>query len=61
MTDKPADAKPRPHLKPKALADLEARRAREAAALRANLRRRKQQVRDRADKAPEDQEDAPDI
>ncbi|GBR40326.1 hypothetical protein AA101099_2058 [Neoasaia chiangmaiensis NBRC 101099] len=49
--------KPRPTLKEKAQAELNARLAREAAALRANLKRRKQQVRDRAEKAPEDCED----
>ncbi|MCQ9154703.1 hypothetical protein [Acidomonas methanolica] len=48
--------KPRPTMKEKARAELDARRAREAAALRANLRRRKQQVRDRTEKAPEDRE-----
>ncbi|GAB6855771.1 hypothetical protein [Asaia astilbis] len=45
-----------PHLTGKAQADLEKRQAREAAALRANLLRRKAQVRNRAVKAPEDQE-----
>ncbi len=35
----------KPTLTPRAQADLEARRAREAAALRENLRRRKQQPR----------------
>ncbi|AOX20631.1 hypothetical protein [Kozakia baliensis] len=47
-----------PTLKEKAQADLEARLAREAAALRANLKRRKQQVRDRTEKAPQDQDDS---
>ncbi|WP_025885887.1 hypothetical protein [Asaia prunellae] len=47
---------PRPNLTEKAQADLEKRQAREAAALRANLLRRKAQVRNRAVKAPEDQE-----
>jgi hypothetical protein len=39
MPDEPS---PKPALTPRAQADLEARRAREAAALRENLRRRKQ-------------------
>ncbi|WP_025841647.1 hypothetical protein [Asaia platycodi] len=47
---------PRTTLTEKAQADLEKRQAREAAALRANLLRRKAQVRNRAVKAPEDQE-----
>jgi hypothetical protein len=37
-----------PSLRPETVADIEARRAREAAALRANLARRKQQQRARA-------------
>ena len=37
-------------------ADLAARRAREAAALRANLRRRKAQARAREEKPPDDDE-----
>jgi hypothetical protein len=40
-------------LTPQAAADLEARRAREAAALRANLRRRKDQARAREQQRPE--------
>lgn len=48
--------KPSPSLSRKASSDREARLAREAAALRANLRKRKQQVRARATKAPEDEE-----
>jgi len=42
----------------RAEADLAARRAREAAALRANLRRRKAQARAREEKAPEDDDPA---
>ncbi|GEN13955.1 hypothetical protein NCH01_03860 [Neoasaia chiangmaiensis] len=57
MTNETPPMKPRPTLKEKAQAELNARLAREAAALRANLKRRKQQVRDRAEKAPEDCED----
>ncbi|CAI9120885.1 hypothetical protein [Brytella acorum] len=61
MTEQPErpvkPGKPQPAIKAKAQAELEARRGREAAALRANLRKRKQQVRDRTVKAPEDQED----
>ncbi|GBR01561.1 hypothetical protein ACFFGF_07680 [Asaia lannensis] len=49
-------ARPVPTLTEKAQADLEKRLAREAAALRANLLRRKAQVRNRAVKAPEDQD-----
>ncbi len=42
----PSAAKPdKPALTPRAEADLAARREREAAALRANLRRRKEQAR----------------
>lgn len=48
--------KPSPSLSQKASSDREARLAREAAALRANLHKRKQQVRARATKAPEDEE-----
>lgn len=48
--------KPPPVRSPKAAAELEARLAREATALRANLIRRKQQVRARSTKAPEDDE-----
>ncbi len=40
---------PKPAQTPRALAAAEERRAREAAALRENLRRRKQQARGRAD------------
>jgi len=46
----------RTSLSEKAQADLDKRLAREAAALRANLLRRKAQVRNRAVKAPEDQD-----
>ncbi|MDL2170863.1 MULTISPECIES: hypothetical protein [Asaia] len=46
----------RPSLSEKAQADLDKRLAREAAALRANLLRRKAQVRNRVVKAPEDQD-----
>ena len=42
---KPPAPPPKPVLTPRAEADLAARRAREAEALRANLRRRKQQTR----------------
>lgn len=42
---------------PKAIADRNTRLAREATALRENLRKRKQQVRARDVKAPEDEED----
>jgi hypothetical protein len=47
--DQENDGKPRarPTLTAQAAADLAARRAREAAALRANLRRRKEQARAR--------------
>lgn len=45
--DKP-DASAQPRLTPRAQADAQARRDRQAAALRENLRRRKQQSRDRA-------------
>lgn len=45
---------PRPALGDRALAEKQAREAREAAALRANLLRRKQQQRARNDAAPED-------
>ncbi|XAO71193.1 MAG: hypothetical protein AAYR33_09525 [Acetobacteraceae bacterium] len=48
--------KPSSSLSQKASSDREARLAREAAALRANLRKRKQQVGARAAKAPEDEE-----
>lgn len=59
QSERPANPeKPKPVIKAKAQADLDARKLREAAALRANLRRRKQQVRDRTVKAPEDQEDS---
>jgi len=44
---------PRPAAKPQRLADEQSRRAREAAALRANLRKRKAQARARTAK-PED-------
>jgi hypothetical protein len=48
-----SDAKT-PHTTPRAVADAAARKAREAAALRENLRRRKAQARLRADdRAPE--------
>jgi hypothetical protein len=50
----------RPTLTTQAVTDLAARRAREAAALRANLRRRKEQVRARARQRPvEDPQDGP--
>jgi hypothetical protein len=46
QSQKPPDTKPpRPALTPKAEAELAARKAKEAAALRANLQRRKQQTR----------------
>lgn len=44
---------PRPTLTARALAEKRAREARQAAALRANLARRKQQQRSRADSAGE--------
>jgi len=47
------DDKPTPTLTAKALADKQAREAREAAALRANLARRKQQQRAREDSKEE--------
>ena len=51
--DKPAPPQPKaPTLKDRAMAEKQAREAREAAALRANLLRRKQQQRARA-KDPE--------
>lgn len=53
MTTSPP-SRPSPVLTEKAQADLEMRQKREAAALRANLLRRKAQVRNRAIKAPED-------
>jgi hypothetical protein len=46
MPDRPPP-RPKPAQTPRAQAALEERRAREAAALRENLRRRKQQARDR--------------
>jgi hypothetical protein len=50
----------RPTLTAQAVADLTARRAREAAALRANLRRRKEQARARDQRRPKDDpEDGP--
>ncbi len=45
--------KPKPTTTPKAEAELQARRAREAAALRENLRRRKAQSRARTDQPAE--------
>ncbi len=50
MADRPPmpKSKPKPTQTPQALAAQEERRAREAAALRENLRRRKQQLRGRA-------------
>ena len=50
---------PRPHLTARALADKQARDERAAAALRENLRRRKQQARARACDAPKPLPDAP--
>jgi hypothetical protein len=47
MADPPRKP-PKPTLTPRAQAAEEERRARQAEALRENLRRRKQQVRDRA-------------
>ena len=47
MDDTPAA--PRPTLTPRARAEKQARETREAAALRANLQRRKQQARARAE------------
>ncbi|GBQ62318.1 hypothetical protein AA103196_0277 [Ameyamaea chiangmaiensis NBRC 103196] len=49
-TATPSDA---PRLTPRAEAALAERRAREAEALRANLRRRKQQSRERTDTTPD--------
>ena len=46
-TDNPAPAKPAPTLSAKALAEHQARLEREARALRANLRKRKEQARAR--------------
>jgi len=60
--DQENDGKPRarPTLTAQAAADLAARRAREAAALRANLRRRKEQARAREQQWPEHaREDGP--
>jgi hypothetical protein len=55
MPDRPAPPpKPKPAQTPRAEAALAERRAREASALRENLRRRKQQARDRADPAAPD-------
>jgi len=53
--DRENDSKPRarPSLTAQAAADLAARRAREAVALRANLRRRKEQARGREQQRPE--------
>jgi hypothetical protein len=45
------DKPPKPALTPRAEAELAARREREAAALRENLRRRKEQARKPPDKA----------
>ncbi len=56
MTDK---RRP-PHLTERALAEQEARRAREAEALRANLRRRKAQSQAREGDAPRASPDLPD-
>ena len=51
-----------PNLTPKAEADAQARQAREAAALRENLRRRKAQARARDDPpATQEEADAPKI
>ncbi len=51
-----------PNLSPKAEAEAQARQAREAAALRENLRRRKTQARARdVPPATPDQADAPEI
>jgi hypothetical protein len=50
----------RPTLSAQAVADMAARRDREAAALRANLRRRKEQARAREQQRPEGKpDDAP--
>ncbi len=49
MSEQPPSA---PSLTPRAQAEAEARRAREAAALRENLRRRKAQSRARLDPTP---------
>jgi hypothetical protein len=59
--EKPDNLEPNatPTLTSRAAADLAARRAREAAALRANLRRRKEQERAREQKLPEG--DAPNL
>jgi hypothetical protein len=45
VSKRPAAAPSKPALTPKSAADLAARQAREAAALRANLLRRKEQTR----------------
>jgi hypothetical protein len=45
----PREQPPQPNLTPRAQAEADARRAREAAALRENLRRRKLQARARED------------
>ena len=50
---------PRPDLTPRAAAEQSARREREAAALRENLRRRKEQSRARQDIAPDPAPDLP--
>jgi hypothetical protein len=57
--DQKNDSKPRARatLTAQAAADLAARRAREAGALRANLRRRKEQARGREQPPPEGEPD----
>jgi hypothetical protein len=51
---------PKPHFTSRAEAELAARREREAAALRANLRRRKDQQRSVAEPKPAPDEPQPD-
>jgi len=58
MAETPNNPAATPSLRPKTVADIEARRAREAAALRANLLRRKQQQRARAAQAADRDEPA---
>lgn len=52
--DPPRFDPPRPALTPRAQAEKQARESREAAALRANLQRRKQQARARAEPPPQE-------
>ena len=48
----PQDERKRPTVTDRARAEQEARKAREAAALRENLRKRKEQARARAEESP---------